>query len=35
VVLVKDGEAQLIVRRESYADLVGRDVPLASKMSQR
>lgn len=35
VVLVKDGEAQLIVRRESYADLVERDLPLATKMSQR
>lgn len=35
VVLVKDGEARLIVRRESYADLIERDLPLATKMTQR
>jgi len=28
VVLVKDGEARLIQRRETYADLVARDLPL-------
>ena len=28
VVLVKDGAAQLIQRRETYADLVARDLPL-------
>jgi diaminopimelate decarboxylase len=28
VVLVKDGAARLIQRRETYADLVARDVPL-------
>ena len=28
VVLVKDGTARLIQRRETYADLVGRDLPL-------
>ncbi len=28
VVLVKDGAARLIQRRETYADLVARDLPL-------
>ncbi len=27
-VLVKDGEARVMQRRETYADLVARDVPL-------
>ena len=28
VVLVKDGTARLLQRRETYADLIARDVPL-------
>lgn len=35
VVLVKDGEARLIVRRESYADLIERDLPLDKKMIRK
>ena len=29
VVLVRDGQARLIQRRETYADLVARDLPLS------
>jgi hypothetical protein len=31
VVMVKDGAAQLIQRRESLADLVRRDLPLTDQ----
>ena len=33
VVLVKDGAARLIQRRETYADLAARDMPLHGERS--
>lgn len=32
VVFVENGEAQLVVQRESYEDLVRLDIPLKSKL---
>lgn len=35
VIFVADGEATLIVRRESYEDLIRNDLPLAAKVTQK
>ncbi|MGM7721318.1 diaminopimelate decarboxylase [Metabacillus sp. Hm71] len=34
VVFVENGEAQLVIKRESYEDLIMNDLPLKSKVSQ-
>ncbi|GGK15300.1 diaminopimelate decarboxylase [Caldalkalibacillus thermarum] len=35
VVMVRDGEAHLIIRRETYGDLIRNDIPLMSKITQK
>jgi diaminopimelate decarboxylase len=34
VVFVEDGEAQLVIQRETYEDIVKLDLPLKSKVKQ-
>jgi diaminopimelate decarboxylase len=35
VVFVKDGEAKLVIRRETYTDIVKNDLPLLSRITQK